>query len=684
MIDELLTPNRREGRARLSSETLDHFQQVGSVFYHRIETKSVAPGYDKAETDKSRRFLQLIRTRKKYLDRSLQPVPLHVSAVTAKIKRIRRSTGTGFTADGIPSPAATPTRPARGSSLSPGPVPGSISKESSVDSVSPPSTSIDGDATLNFVMVDGIFQVQEADTSQSLFSCIDVQTYLKDMEMMNAMVMDGPSKSIAFRRTEFLEKKFELHQSLNSPLETIEQQAVSHRDFYNCRKVDTHVHLSSCMNQKHLLRFIKKKIKKHSDDVVLEKDGEALTLREVFVRLNMTSYDLSIDSLGLHAGNACFHRFDRFNTKYNPLGQSELRAIFLKVDNRLSGRYYAEVCKEVFDDLEESKYQQAEYRVSIYGRAPDEWAKLARWFTQFEMASKHVVWLIQTPRIFHVFKKFGKVVSFSEMIDNFFRPLFEATQAPEKHPEVAAFLEHVVGFDSVDDESKPELSRHDLSSPTPENWTSAENPPYSYYVYYWYANMSVLNQFRRRRRLNTFVLRPHAGEAGPSSHLMSTFLLAQGIAHGIRLRKAPVLHYLYYLAQVPVAMSPLSNNALFLEYARNPFHKFFKEGLNVSLSTDDPLQFHLSKEPLIEEYSIATQVFKLTPTDQAELCANSVRMSGFSDATKQKWIGHDWHLPGPRGNDIKQTNLPNVRVAYRFETLLSELELLLEHSSPGA
>jgi AMP deaminase len=49
-------------------------------------------------------------------------------------------------------------------------------------------------------------------------------------------------------------------------------------------------------------------------------------------------------------------------------------------------------------------------------------------------------------------------------------------------------------------------------------------------------------------------------------------------------------------------MSPLSNNALFLEYARSPFMKFFQEGLFVSLSTDDPLQFHLSKEPLIEEH----------------------------------------------------------------------------------
>jgi AMP deaminase len=52
--------------------------------------------------------------------------------------------------------------------------------------------------------------------------------------------------------------------------------------------------------------------------------------------------------------------------------------------------------------------------------------------------------------------------------------------------------------------------------------------------------------------------------------------------------------YLYYLSQVGIAMSPLSNNALFLAIADNPFPLFFRRGLNVSLSTDDPLIFHRS------------------------------------------------------------------------------------------
>ncbi len=41
-----------------------------------------------------------------------------------------------------------------------------------------------------------------------------------------------------------------------------------------------------------------------------------------------------------------------------------------------------------------------------------------------------------------------------------------------------------------------------------------------------------------------------------------------------------------------------------MEYADNPFNEFFKVGLNVSLSTDDPMQFHRTEEPLLEEYKV--------------------------------------------------------------------------------
>ena len=140
--------------------------------------------------------------------------------------------------------------------------------------------------------------------------------------------------------------KFNLHVVLNGNRELESQKSVPHRDFYNVRKVDTHVHHSACMNQKHLLRFIKHKLKYFPNEIVVFRDGKFLTLGEVFKSLHLTAYDLSIDTLDMHANNT-FNRFDRFNLKYNPAGQSRLREIFLKTENVIGGRYLAEITKEV-------------------------------------------------------------------------------------------------------------------------------------------------------------------------------------------------------------------------------------------------------------------------------------------------------------------------------------------------
>ena len=45
----------------------------------------------------------------------------------------------------------------------------------------------------------------------------------------------------------------------------------------------------------------------------------------------------------------------------------------------------------------------------------------------------------------------------------------------------------------------------------------------------------------RERGFNTFVLRPHCGEAGPAHHLVSAFMLAENISHGLLLRKVGYL-----------------------------------------------------------------------------------------------------------------------------------------------
>lgn len=61
-----------------------------------------------------------------------------------------------------------------------------------------------------------------------------------------------------------------------------------------------------------------------------------------------------------------------------------------------------------------------------------------------------------------------------------FQPLFEVTRDPTSHPELHIFLQRVVGFDSVDDESKPERRLY-RKFPTARMWNTSQSPPYSYW-----------------------------------------------------------------------------------------------------------------------------------------------------------------------------------------------------------
>ncbi|GER32275.1 AMP deaminase [Striga asiatica] len=549
-----------------------------------------------------------------------------------------------------------------------------------------------------FRMEEGVVHVyaSEKDTEE-LFPVASSTMFFTDMHYILKVMSIGNARTLCHHRLRFLEEKFRLHLLVNADREFVAQKSAPHRDFYNIRKVDTHVHHSACMNQKHLLRFIKSKLRKEPDEVVIYRDGQYLTLKEVFDSLDLTGYDLNVDLLDVHADKSTFHRFDKFNLKYNPCGQSRLREIFLKQDNLIQvynwkvipsglftsvgilnlfkkyveGRFLAEVTKQVLSDLEASKYQLAEYRISVYGRKQSEWDQLASWFVNNRIYSENAVWLIQLPKLYNVYRSMGTVTSFQSILDNIFIPLFEVTVDPNSHPHLHVFLLQVVGFDIVDDESKPER-RPTKHMPTPSEWTNEFNPAFSYYAYYCYANLYTLNKLRESKGLPTIRFRPHCGEAGDVDHLAAGFLLCHNISHGINLRKSPVLQYLYYLAQVGLAMSPLSNNSLFLDYHKNPFPMFFQRGLNVSLSTDDPLQIHLTKEPLVEEYS----VWKLSACDLCEIARNSVYQSGFTHAAKAHWLGDEYYKRGPGGNDIHKSNVPNIRISFRHETWVAEMQFV--------
>ena len=277
----------------------------------------------------------------------------------------------------------------------------------------------------------------------------------QDLDRLTRIRSSGPVGSYTYGRLRLLEAQFNIHTMMNGETETEEIQANPHRDFYNVRKVDTHIHHSAAANGKHLLRFIKKKAKKFGHEVVhVEKDRETgeecpLTLLQVFDKLKLKPYDLNIDKLAVMADRSTMHRFDKFNLKYNPCGESLLRTIFLKTDNYLQGRYLAELTRELFSDLEETKYQMTEYRLSVYGRKRNEWGQLAQWVMGHGLISEYNRWMIQIPRIFNVYQSLGFLSNMGEMIENLFAPLFAVTLAPESDPLLHNFLSNVSGFDSV-------------------------------------------------------------------------------------------------------------------------------------------------------------------------------------------------------------------------------------------
>ncbi|KAI3905779.1 hypothetical protein MKW92_028605 [Papaver armeniacum] len=534
----------------------------------------------------------------------------------------------------------------------------------------------------DYRMEDGVVHVYaNKDATEELYPVATATRFFTDMHHVLKIISIGNVRTACHHRLRLLEEKFRLHMLINADREFLAQKSAPHRDFYNVRKVDTHIHHSACMNQKHLLRFIKSKLRKEPDEVVIFRDGKYLTLREVFESLDLTGYDLNVDLLDVHADKNTFHRFDKFNLKYNPYRTSLLvwaygefkfildftfHLILLYgcvVNQRFQGVFLAEVTREVLNDLKQANTRSmAEYRVSIYGRKQSEWDQLASWFINNELHSENAVWLIQLPRLYNIYRKMGTATSFQNILDNVFLPLFEVTVDPNSHPQLHVFLKQMT---KVNLRGVP--TKH---MPTPAEWTNEFNPAYAYYTYYCYANLYTLNKLESKG-MPTIKLRPHY-----TDHLAAAFLLCHNIAHGNNLRKSPVLQYLYYLAQIGLAMSPLSNNSLFLDYRKNPFPMFFQRGLNVSLSSDDPLQIHLTKEALVEEYSVAAQVWKLTACDICEIARNSVYQSGFSHSAKLHWLGDEYFKLGPDGNDIHKTNVPHMRVSFRHETWKEEMQFV--------
>ena len=60
------------------------------------------------------------------------------------------------------------------------------------------------------------------------------------------------------------------------------------------------------------------------------------------------------------------------------------------------------------------------------------------------------------------------------------------------------------------------------------------------------------------------------------------------------------------------------------------------------IGTDDPMQFHHTVNPLLEEYAMVTQHFGMSLTSKCEMARNSVLTSTFDAALKREWLGEEY------------------------------------------
>ena len=516
-----------------------------------------------------------------------------------------------------------------------------------------------------------------------LYRPVAFAEYAADVGRVSEICASGPVCTMCWHRNHMLEERFNFHVLLNGELEEAAARR-SGADVHRAVKVDNHVHANRSMPSEALLGFIARALAAEPDTVVLRAYGKqqrSVTLAELFALLGLAPRALTLCAQGTRAGAETFRRFDVWIHKCEPFGQQALKDVFLGTTaNAVDGRYLARLLHEcTLARLAASPALRLELRVSVCG-APGDPARVARWATRWGLVRRAGNrWLVQVPRIYPAQRAAGTVRSFGDFLANIFAPLFEVTKDPSTDRALHEFLLDVSGFDCVGDEHVPDRAPAPLAAlPPPARWTSAAQPPYAYYLYYLNANIQSLNNFRLLTGRNVFDFRPHCGETGDVAHLAAAYLAAKSIAHGTQLRDNPALSYLYYINQIGITASPLSETAVHILVRDNPFPVFFRRGLNVSLSTDNPLMVHMTSEPVVEEYATAAQMWRLSPTDLCEIARNSVLQSGFSLAEKEAWLGPGFARTDLRDHDVARTNVPLVRLRFRFDAFFDELRFLFQ------
>ncbi|CAL8138718.1 unnamed protein product [Orchesella dallaii] len=462
---------------------------------------------------------------------------------------------------------------------------------------------------------------------------------------------------------------------------------ISPFDYRTVRKVDNHNHDAGCGIAEILLELIKIALGR-PDIVYIGRDGVRMNLADMLRSLGLTTKQLTTKEMKCKADKTIFRNFLNFRSKFTIFGHSCLRKLFLKSDNVNEGALFAEYINNVTRQIMLTGSQAVEICITVHGTHMEEWQEIANWFVRKIVDRPTcVTWLVQVPRTFHEHMKAEKgpkntIDCFATFLANIFSPIFINSMSnnhkSEEDKNLAKFLCRVVAFDCVDYEDFDDM-RQDINI-QPCDWQEG-NPPYFYYTFYLFKNITDINIMRSALGLNTFSYRPHSGETGNYLNLSAAFLCGQSIAHGINLQKYPALKLLYYLAQIEITVAPRSNHFLCELFHDNPLKRFFNEGLLVTLGTDDPLVFHNTINSLLEEYFHAETQFMFTDMELCEMARRSVVMSQFPNQLKSTWIcrdGSSYEGETDFVNEPLKTNVSNERLLFRQIHLEKQLKLIFQ------
>lgn len=578
--------------------------------------------------------------------------------------------------------------------------------------------------------------------------------FREDFEWCLKIIRDRSLSRFSEKRLQSLVNKFPVFQHLHSKEEMRQSKKVPHKDFYNCRKIDLNLLLSGCFSQWQLTEFIWTKLRKEPDRVIHQAfNGSHITLSQLF-KVNfeetgqffnglkiiddsflewykviyLAKYHLVNDEMEIHTGS------HGKQLRYYLIAKT-----FLEFDNYINGEYLAELLKTfLIKPQEESKYQLCQLSVDFqfylhYDNSDVDnwWMVFANWLNHYNIFSNNIRWNIRISRIYPELYHTGKVKNFQEYLNLIFKPLFNAENYLHKSlgPILLKFLSQVSSIDlCIQDTDNYIWKNFRAVSCLPKDWTSGgDNPTISQYMYYVYVNLTKLNHIRQALHQNTFTLRSSCSPTSMNrtsqfsntlnftehtETILNNFLLAcGGFLNAENLWNAPPsLVYPFYLSQIPMVVAPLNSivdsnptmlqeqapTGLVLEpskpYKKNPFMKFFEMGFKISLSSESILYNNsYTKEPIIEEYSVAASIYRLHSADLCELLRNSVITSGFSSTLKNKWLGvslasHDYFVENTgfvdkwydcKPNTSLEHNVPIIRRQYRSSTLAGEWRLII-------